>query len=225
MEPQFGFRTLPDAVADHIVNLIAVGTLHPGERIFEKDICQQLSVSRIPVREALRTLQSQGVVRSEPNKGTFISHFGSNEMHELMQVRLCIEQIAVRRFLERVKTEPSIVDEMKERIAMLERAALLSDRLAFCQAHLAFHEKIVTLADSPVLKPIWDSLSRGVLVFLMQQESDERYDFDRSVAEHRALLTLLDTEDAPRIENEWGAHILSILNRPAPVPHPDPEPL
>lgn len=215
MDLELGYRSLPDAIADHIVNLIATGQLQPGQRLYEKDICSLLNVSRIPAREALRTLQTQGVVRSEPNRGTFITHFGSSETLELLEIRLCVERIAVRRLLARAASEPRLLDELLENIAAMKRAALLSDRLSYCRADLSFHERVVTLSDSPMLKPIWDSLSRGVLVFLMQ-ERDDSYDFNKSVVDHEKLVALMRTGDLARIEAEWAHHIGVVIGNLEP---------
>ena len=103
MDPQstLELRNLPDRLADHLVLMIAKGQLRPGQRIFEKEICEVQGVSRIPVREALRLLQAQGVVRTEPNRGTYVTEFTSDEMLEMLGLRLAVERIALRRILER----------------------------------------------------------------------------------------------------------------------------
>ena len=90
-------RNLPDQLADQLALMIATGELKPGQRIFEKRICELKGVSRIPVREALRLLQAQGVVRTEPNRGTYVTAFTADEMHEMFELRLAVERIALRR--------------------------------------------------------------------------------------------------------------------------------
>lgn len=94
-------RNLPDQLADQLVIMIATGELEPGQRIFEKKICEMKGVSRIPVREALRLLQAQGVVRTEPNRGTYVTEYTSDEMLEVQEMRLAVERIALRRIVER----------------------------------------------------------------------------------------------------------------------------
>src|SRR5579859_6414026 len=98
-ETPFKHRNLPEQLADHIVLLLAKGELQPGQRLFEAEICKMLGVSRIPVREALRLLQAQGVVKTEPNRGSFMNSYGSEEAKEFLRIRLCVEQIALKRLV------------------------------------------------------------------------------------------------------------------------------
>ena len=176
-------RNLPDQLADQLVIMIATGELEPGQRIFEKKICEMKGVSRIPVREALRLLQAQGVVRTEPNRGTYVTEYTSDEMLEVQEMRLAVERIALRRIVERRTPKTHIASQLCEAIDAMRRAAELGDRLALCQADLWFHDRIIALAESPVLKPTWRLLSRGLLVFLMREQETE-VAFDAWIAEH-----------------------------------------
>ena len=65
----FRHRSLPDQVADHIVVLIAKGEISAGDRLYENELCKTLGVSRIPVRDALRILETRGLVSLRANAG------------------------------------------------------------------------------------------------------------------------------------------------------------
>lgn len=202
----FVHRNLPDALADHIVTMVATGELVAGERIFEQALADRLGVSRAPLREALRILQTQGVVRSEPNRGAFISHFGSGEMMEVLAVRQVVETAALRRLMARAQSEPAMLDAFEGPIEAMRRAALTGDRLAYCRGDLEFHACLLRLSGSTMLKPIWDLLSRDILVFLMQ-ERDADYDYQQSVADHERLLGAMRRGDRREIERELAEHI------------------
>src|SRR5580704_8990840 len=116
-------RNLPDRLADHLVIMIARGELKPGQRIFEKEICEVQKVSRIPVREAFRLLQAQGVVRTEPNRGTYVTEFTSDEMYEMLEIRLAVERIALRRILERGVSKAQITVHFSDVLAAMRRSA------------------------------------------------------------------------------------------------------
>jgi len=75
MAHEFKHSNLPFQIADHLVELIALGELKDGTRIIETSLCRRLNISRIPLREALRLLQAQGIVHSEPNRGTYVNNF------------------------------------------------------------------------------------------------------------------------------------------------------
>jgi DNA-binding GntR family transcriptional regulator len=205
-------RNLPDRLADHLVIMIARGELKPGQRIYEKEICEVQKVSRIPVREALRLLQAQGVVRTEPNRGTYVTEFTSDEMYEMLEIRLAVERIALRRILDRGTQKPHISSHFAGVLNAMRRAATLKDRLAYCQADLSFHNRIIDLSYSPVLEPTWQLLSRGVLVFLMQEQHGA-FDFDRSLGEHERLLTLIQSGKRDALDAEIERHILNRVRR------------
>jgi DNA-binding GntR family transcriptional regulator len=200
-------RNLPDRLADHLVIMIAKGQLKPGQRIFEKEICEVQGVSRIPVREALRLLQAQGVVRTEPNRGTYVTKFTSEETVEMLQLRLAVERIALRKIQERGTSRSLIKGQFGEVMEAMRRAATLKDRLAFCQADLAFHHRIIDIAQSPVLTPTWQLLSRGVFVFLMQA-ADSFEDFEGLIAEHEAVLGMLLAGHKDELDKAIEKHIL-----------------
>jgi DNA-binding GntR family transcriptional regulator len=210
VEMQVKHRNLPDQLADHLVTMIAKGELRPGQRLLEKEICESQNVSRIPVREALRILQAQGVVRTEPNRGSFVTEFTSDEMAELLELRLGVERIALARIMHGGTPRPYVRAEFSDVLRQMHQAALLSDQYLFCQADLAFHRRIVELSQSPVLNPIWQTLSRGVLVFLMR-ERDVTYDYARSIQEHEELLSLIEAGRRDAVMSEIERHIMSNL--------------
>lgn len=207
----FHHRNLPQQVADHIVLLIASGELAPRERLFEKDICERLNVSRVPVREAFRLLQAQGVIRGEPNRGSYITEFGSEQIMEMMEVRVVTERIAGRHLIRRVKEDPKLHDLARDSMDAMHRAIRNEDKLAFCQADLTFHSTLIELADSSILRPIWDALSRGIMVYLMQEPKLEN-DYKRSIDDHERLLALIEAGDEGGYEAEIERHIMMSLS-------------
>jgi DNA-binding GntR family transcriptional regulator len=151
-------------------------------------------------------------VRTEPNRGTYVTEFTSDEMYEMLELRLAVERIALRRILDRRMPKPDIASYFAEVLNVMRRAATLKDRLAYCQADLSFHNRIIDLSFSPVLGPTWQLLSRGVLVFLMQEQHGV-FDFDRSVGEHERLLTLIQGGKRDMLEAEIEGHILNRVRR------------
>lgn len=208
MELSFKHRSLPEQVADHIVVLMATGELSPGERLFENNLTERLGVSRIPVREALRILQAQGVVHTEPNRGTFISEYGTEETQELLKVRLSVETLAMRRLVAMGRKDPSVFDAVERALDHLKKRNGLGDKLDSCQADLAFHAQIVESCGSPVLLPIWQSLARGVLVYFMH-ERQAYYDYAASVEEHVELMRLIRAGEVEALEAALEQHIMN----------------
>ena len=215
-ETSFRHRNLPDQVADHIVVLMATDKLKPGERLFENELCKLLGVSRIPVREALRILQAQGVVYTEPNRGTFISEYTSEETAELLKIRLSVEKLALRRLVRLAKTDPGILKGLDDALEEMKRQDRMGNKLASCQADLAFHSQIVELSGSPVLLPIWQSLARGVLVFFMHERQDY-YDYERSIEDHVQLMEVIRTGRMAGLDAAIERHIMNNPGVPEPA--------
>jgi DNA-binding GntR family transcriptional regulator len=202
-------RNLPDQLADQLAIMIATGELKPGQRIFEKKICEMKGVSRIPVREALRLLQAQGVVRTEPNRGTYVTGFTADEMQEMFELRLAVERIALHRIIERKTSKAVIASKLTVALEAMRRAAENGDRLALCQADLWFHDRIIDLAASPMLEATWRLLARGVLVFLMKEHGAASASLASWIAEHEELLAILESDSSDRLISHIEHHIFS----------------
>jgi DNA-binding GntR family transcriptional regulator len=202
-------RNLPDQLADQLAIMIATGELKPGQRIFEKKICEMKGVSRIPVREALRLLQAQGVVRTEPNRGTYVTGFTADELKEMAELRLAVERIALRRIIERKTPKALIASKLCVAIEAMRRAAELGDRLALCQADLWFHDRIIDLAASPMLEATWRLLARGVLVYLMREHGESSDPLSAWITEHEELLAVLESDSSAVLDEHIEHHIFS----------------
>ncbi|MGA2396614.1 MAG: GntR family transcriptional regulator [Steroidobacteraceae bacterium] len=210
-QPGLEARNLPDQLANELVIMIATGELKPGQRVFEKRICELKGISRIPVREALRLLQAQGVVRTEPNRGTYVTEFTSDEMLEMLELRLTVERIALRRIIEQKTPKALITSRLSVAIEAIRRAAELRDPLALCQADLWFHDCIIDLAASPVLVPTWQLLSRGVMVFLMRLQAETSDELAAWITDHEEILAALQSDATTTLHEFIERHIFSVV--------------
>ncbi|PNG51791.1 HTH-type transcriptional regulator Mce2R [Variovorax sp. WDL1] len=206
-------RNLADRIADHLVVEIVNGTISIGQRLREVELCRTLGVSRVPLREALRILQAQGIVASIPNRGTYVADFKSAETADLLEIRISIERTAFGRLLRLANEEPEILEVLELHLDDLRRAKRLEDRFIFAQADLAFHERVVELSGSPMLTAVWRSLARGVLFFMIH-EPYSSLDFNEEIREHERLLELLGQGDPKALRLEISKHILgNTVNR------------
>ena len=92
-------RTMVEQAAEAIVGAAARGVFLPGDRLVEAEIARDLGISRVPVREALRLLESQGIVVSTPYKGMRLMQVSNAGVAELLRVRLALETLAVQEAL------------------------------------------------------------------------------------------------------------------------------
>jgi DNA-binding GntR family transcriptional regulator len=89
-------QSLAQQVREEILRLILLGEIRAGQRLSEPDIAKRLGVSRVPVREALRSLQPTGLVVSKLNSGVFVRQLTPAEIHDLYEMRGLLDGHAVR---------------------------------------------------------------------------------------------------------------------------------
>src|ERR1017187_6467105 len=114
------------------------GRLRSGARIKADEIAQQLGLSRMPVREAIRQLDSEGLLTIRPNRGAVVTTLDPEEVLELFQMRSVLEGLAVRRAVERF--DEDAFDELELRFNRLERAQ--NDLDQWIPKHNDFHDVI-----------------------------------------------------------------------------------
>jgi DNA-binding GntR family transcriptional regulator len=135
-------------------------------------------------------------------------------MLDMLELRLAVERIALRRIIERQTPKVLIVSRLSAAIEAMRRAAELGDPLALCQADLWFHDCIIELAASPVLEPTWRLLSRGVMVFLMREQAETSAQLASWIAEHEELLAMLEVDSsAAAVEHRIEHHIFSVVRK------------
>ena len=120
-------KTLVDQVVDAIVEATAKGIFLPGDRIVEAEVACSLNVSRIPVREALRLLESQGVVVSERYRGMRLMSVNIDRLEKTLKVRLALEKLAGAEVMARANANPKILAPLEDIVTQMHAAADTGD--------------------------------------------------------------------------------------------------
>jgi len=92
LKERFSHKSLKSEVADYLKEQIFLENYVGGDRIVESNVADELDVSRAPVREAIKELESQGLVETVPRKGTFVVEFNQDEIQELFDIRVMLEE-------------------------------------------------------------------------------------------------------------------------------------
>jgi DNA-binding GntR family transcriptional regulator len=202
-------RTMVEQAAEAIVAAAARGVFLPGDRLVEAEIARDLGISRVPVREALRLLESQGIVVSTPYKGMRLMQVTNPGVTELMRVRLALETLAVREAVTAPSNGPG---NGKGRFAALRQAAeafaqaaALRDPAALVAANEMFHAELCRASGNAPLLALWQSLARQLAVVwgLAQQQRDA----GAAAGEHAAILAALEEGDAATAAAALTGHI------------------
>ena len=199
--------SLSERVADQIVEAIGSSRLLPGQRLYEVEIATQLSVSRIPVREALLVLQSQGLLRASPRRGTHVIELDEAWAREVYETRTALETRCFQRAATVLRQEPQLISVLDGHIARIRQACAGGSKQEVNRADLAFHSAVYDLAGSPLLQTLWNAMSRHVMI-MFGLETYRHSDLDRIIAEHVMLRSTLLEGSPHDIEVAVARHVI-----------------
>ncbi|MYT69007.1 MULTISPECIES: GntR family transcriptional regulator [unclassified Streptomyces] len=185
--------SLRDRAYDTLRRRIVEAQLQPGERLVERDLAAELAVSRIPLREALRRLEAEGLVVLVPRRGALVSPFTPSDVRDLFDVRESLESLAARLAAERADADG--LARLASRLDAARAATRRRDRAAIAAANAGFHTDIVELADNPLLTSMMRPLeARTLWLFRLTAQRDAA----RQCAEHEELYEAIAAGAADR---------------------------
>lgn len=212
---------LPQSVAREIQTMIQTGVLKPGEKIpSQREFSQKFGVSRASLREALLTLETLGLIKTEPGRGTFVAGAGagvtgamapwrysdSYSVFEVFQTRLMLEgQIAALAAGRLAQTQ---LEQMEEATRHMEDCWARQDLLANVEADLAFHGIIVSACSNTMLRALYQNVRQQITE--TQRQPIPITDPERmreSITEHRRIIAALKANDATAARREMETHI------------------
>jgi DNA-binding GntR family transcriptional regulator len=121
----------------YVRDAVLRGTLRPNQRIHQVTLAQQLGMSLVPVREALRKLEAEGFVRIMPHRGVYVSAISRTEMEDVFAIRLAVEGMATKIAVLRITDEE--VEKLAALISRMEVALHSSDHPALLELNQKFH--------------------------------------------------------------------------------------
>jgi len=175
--------SLSQRVADELRRSILTNRRKPGERLIEDRLSEELGVSRIPVREALRLLASEGLVEVLPRRGASVAHFSPDVARDLVEVRATLEGLNAR--LAARHHEPQIIEELRHVLTEGNKAAKSRNVEDLVRLNGEFHDKLGQAGRNSILGDIMRTLrERTSLVFAANTARRAHQDWD----EHSKIL-------------------------------------
>lgn len=186
------YNGLSDEVARRLSERILFGELNEGQRITERDVAEEMGLSRGPVRDALRQLERDGLIELLPRRGARVAALTRDDVEEYVALRMALEPLAVQAFLE--YEDPAKFDVLERSLETIEAAADADDWRALTLAHMEFHRLIYTMPGRKRLTKVWELL-RGPMVQTFRRHPDIAS--TKTAAEmHRELFDTLRTGEA-----------------------------
>ncbi|MWL90672.1 GntR family transcriptional regulator [Cupriavidus sp. SW-Y-13] len=178
-------------VTDTLRQRILGGQYEQGERLVENTLSLELGVSRIPVREALRALAAEGLVRIEPRRGASVARLSPNIAREMVEVRATLEGLNAK--LAAQRRDPALIAEIEQVLREGNEAVNTGQTERFVELNSRFHEVLGNIAANSVLQDMMRSLrERTALLFAPANMSRARTNWD----EHAQILQAVIAGDA-----------------------------
>lgn len=193
-----------DKLAEALAEAIFSGEFEPGVRLDEQQLAQRFSVSRTPVREALRLLATSGLLEIRPRRGAFVTQVSPAELEELFVAMGELEATCARlAALSMAPTERRRLEALHERMGHL---AQVGDATAFAEANQIFHTMIYAGARNAVLEEMTAALRRRLAPFRHAQFYLEGRPA-RSHAEHQVVVSAILHGDAAAAHAAMLRHV------------------
>ena len=189
-----------ERVREELRERIVTGVLRPGDRLVERDLAEDLGVSRVPVREAIRSLEADGFVVVQSPRRVVVRRLSRVDVEELFDVREALEVLATGLACQRV--DPPALRRLKRAVTEAARALAAGNITQAADANVHFHQKIVTLAGNGLLLSMLHQLEDRLRWLFRQNE-----DWDRLLHEHRRLYEAIASGDPERARACSAEHV------------------
>lgn len=202
-------RTLSDDVAQIIRKMILNGELLAGERINQAHLAEKLNISRGPIREALKLLQNEGLIKHETNKGTFVATLSKEDAFEIYTLRALLEGKAAQLALPHLKEMDFM--KLEDLLDDFYQAMIEKNLEKQAQCDILFHSTIVKASKHNRLINIHKHLDTQVGAMYLTMANQVPLRVEQVVENHRILLNSLRTKDCKEIQEKFSGHYTDAL--------------
>lgn len=200
--------TMPTAlhgqVTQRLRQMLVEGQIAPGAKLNERELCEQLKVSRTPLREAIKTLAAEGLVELLPNRGAIAVQLGEDDILNTFEVMAGLEGMSGELAAQRITPE-----ELAEIEAMhyeMKAAYTRRDLSAYYRLNAAIHRAINTAARNPVLTATYNQVNARLQALRFRSNQDGEK-WTRAMREHDRMIEALQKRDGAALRAELVAHL------------------
>lgn len=195
---------LRDIVFQKLREDIVTGRMKPGDRLMEIGLAEKMGVSRTPVREAIRKLQSEGLVIMNARRGAIVAPINIRDLKEILEIRKALERLACQ--LVSVKAGEDAVAQLRRINSDMEAAVEADDIVRITEHDVEFHEKITELADNAHLTNMLDQIKAHLYRYRLEFIKELK---DRNIltTEHARIIDAIETGNAKAAGREIEKHI------------------
>ena len=203
-------QLLSSQVADVLRRMILSGDLAAGTHLVEDELASQLGTSRAPLREALSRLSREGLVVSQPGRGTYVKGFTAKSIQDLFSLRTVLEAYAAE--LAATKIRPNDTEELRELLRQMEDIVNRSEGGDYVDVDMEIHRRIWHIAGNERLVEVLENLSLPVTVFVKVNAEHYR-DWPEVVGLHRQLVESVASGDGELAARTMRDHQANALEK------------
>jgi len=193
----------PEVIAQRIALAIREKVIAPGAPLVQEDLARRFSVSRSPVREALRILATEGVIEMTPGGGARVRLLNRAELDELYDLRLLIEPTITRDIVERMGP-----DQLRALESLADRMRETPDVEQWMRSNFEFHTRLHVAAGRPRTAEILEGLLAAVQPY-SQENIDQLGGRAQADLEHREMIAAIRGHDHEALARLFTDHLLS----------------
>ncbi len=211
MEAIIQFKSISDQLYEYLSDSIIEGKIKPCEKLVEMDLCQQFGISRSPLRECFRILESEGLIVIYPRKGTFVRELTSKDIEDVFPVRSSLESLAAKLAVPNIgRKEIGIFNDL---INKMEEALRNKDIRSFLRLNFTFHSVFIKASNNQILEKTLKNLGKGLwqrIAFLYYQ-SPPGLDFSNNM--HKEIVKVFQRKDVYSVQRLVEEHIEHAKNQ------------
>lgn len=202
-------NSLQDEIVHALREAIVSGKLLPGQRLIETEMAETFSVSRAPLREALRQLSADGLVQIIPRKGTFVVELSDDDIREIYSLRLALESLATEILMKditakQLTTLQAVIEEM-------EKAQRQSERWRLVGLDIRFHELICRMSGHSRLYKAWSRMGDQLRSYFAA--ADYLLEDTQIIHSHKQLIAAISGGDEKEAYETLRVHIVAAAER------------
>jgi len=203
MRPLRARKPLAEEAADQIREEILAGRLSQGERLVEVRIADALNISRGPVREAFKLLRSEGLLKEEPRRGTFVVSMSADDVRDIYGLRAALEGRAARTLAR--DRDQGALETLGALADGIDAAVATGDAAAVSRADLAFHQGLCELSGNARIVEVFDRYV-PTLRALLRLDGDVLGSLDEVSRQHRPLVDAIAAGDEDKAARLFAEH-------------------
>lgn len=203
-------NSLHDTLVAYLRDMVLNGELRPGDKVPEQALCERFDVSRTPLREALKVLAAEGVLRLQMNRGAVVAETTKEEIEEIFPIMAALEGVAGKMACEHA-TDAQIA-ELRGMHEEMRRCYESANEKEYLHLNRRIHESLVAMSGNATLMGMYKQmLTRIRCIRFVANKAPEQW--LSAMAEHEAMIASLERRDAVRLAQLLQDHVNGTASR------------